>query len=243
MVPDMRTASHPILDELSDALQHVVTTLNEKWEETPVRVASVRTPDKPRAERIFRLDGPESMSLQVRFAVYPLGDGTHELFVDLEEGPTCRFTYDVTKGSSTGETERERLGRKVTAVLLREIEPHLGRADETSGSGHVSAATRPLLVLDEEGAIEQLNAPALDVLDYADASAIDPNFFSHVHGQNLREVMRDLARMVRQDTQRARWLLRLQTGVGRWRWYRARVRNCLDSDGTIHVALRALERH
>lgn len=53
--------------------------------------------------------------------------------------------------------------------------------------------------------------------------------------------MRDLALMVSHRKQRARWLLRLRTGNGRWRWYRLYARNHLDEqDGAIRVRLRPL---
>jgi len=53
--------------------------------------------------------------------------------------------------------------------------------------------------------------------------------------------MQDLAHMVSHRKQRARWLLRLRTGNGRWRWYRAIARNFLDqADAAIQVHLRPL---
>jgi hypothetical protein len=75
------------------------------------------------------------------------------------------------------------------------------------------------------------------VLDYSSAATFDPNFFSHVHGRNLRRVMRDLARMVRNDLKRARWLLRLQTAEDRWRWFRVKALNRLSDDETIRLQL------
>lgn len=111
-----------------------------------------------------------------------------------------------------------------------------GSASRKSESPHV-----PVLVLDREGTIQHLNEPARRALEYSSDASIDPCFFSHVHGHNLRRVMRDLAHMVSHRKQRARWLLRLRTGNGRWRWYRAIARNHLDhSDATIQVHLRPL---
>jgi len=98
-----------------------------------------------------------------------------------------------------------------------------------------------MLHLDRDGTIQHANKPALRALEYAPDEEIEPCFFSHVHGRNLRRVMRDLAHMVSHRTQRVRWLLRLRTGNGRWRWYRAFARNHLDrSDSLIRVQLRPL---
>lgn len=99
----------------------------------------------------------------------------------------------------------------------------------------------PSLVLDREGTIQEITRAARRALEYSSEAAIEPCFFSHVHGRNLRRVMRDLAHMVCHRKQRAHWLLRLRTGNGRWRWYRAIVENLLDqTEGAIRVRLRAL---
>ena len=99
----------------------------------------------------------------------------------------------------------------------------------------------PVLMLNREGTIQYSNKPARRALEYSSDASIDPCFFSHVHGRNLQRVMRDLAHMVSHRKQRARWLLRLRTGNGRWRWYRAIARNHLDhSNATIRVHLRPL---
>lgn len=232
-----QTASHPVLDELNDALTSAVTTLDQKSQDTTVCFVPARSSAKPAAERAYRIEGLDDGSLQVRFAVYPLGDGTHEVYLDLEEGPTCRFTYDATGTRSHVGDEKERLGRKVRAVLLREIEARLDRTSGTSGSEAVSAPSNPILVLDRDGAIQRVNDRALEVLEFATEETIDPNFFTHVHGQNLPRVMRDLAGMVNGDVERARWILRLRTGSDRWRWYRAEVMNRLDAHGTIQIDL------
>ena len=93
------------------------------------------------------------------------------------------------------------------------------------------------LAMDEEWRITALNEAARRVLDCDSVESYDSNFFAHVHGRNLRRVMRDLARMVRHDLRRARWLLRLQTGADRWRWFRVNVRNRLASEGEIQLRL------
>lgn len=79
------------------------------------------------------------------------------------------------------------------------------------------------------------------MLEHAPTAAIDACFFSHVHGKNLRQVMQDIAEMVRYGKPQASWLLRLRTGKGRWRWYKARVTNELDAaTEAIVVRLRGL---
>jgi hypothetical protein len=64
-------------------------------------------------------------------------------------------------------------------------------------------------------------------LEYGIGREPDECFFTHVHGRNLRRVMQDLAHMVCHRKTSARWLLRLRTGTGRWRWFRATVANHL----------------
>ena len=75
-------------------------------------------------------------------------------------------------------------------------------------------------------------------LEYGAEREPDACFFTHVHGRNLRRVMQDLAHMVCHRKTSARWLLRLRTGTGRWRWFRAAVVNYLATpQECIHVRL------
>jgi len=114
-------------------------------------------------------------------------------------------------------------------------------SDIGTGSKDDDLSHAPILTLDRDGTIQHLTEPARRVLEYAPNATPDPCFFSHVHGRNLRRVMRDLAHMVSHRKQRAQWLLRLRTGNGRWRWYRAIARNHLDhSNASIRVHLRPL---
>jgi PAS fold. len=123
----------------------------------------------------------------------------------------------------------------MTTKALSASNPKFGSASK-SESPHV-----PVLALDREGTIQYSNKPARRALEYSSDASIEPCFFSHVHGRNLQRVMRDLAHMVSHRKKRARWLLRLRTGNGRWRWYRAIARNHLDhSDAVIQVHLRPL---
>lgn len=241
VIPITNISSHPLLDELQEALSHVVTALGEDLEDGPLRVRPAGFPARSRSERVYQIEGPDDFVVRVRFGVYPLGDGTYEVYVDLDEGPTCRFTCDATGGRSETAEERSKLGRKVAAALFREIEPHLGpRTRCGSSTGESTSKSLPLLVLDREGVIVRMNEQARTVMEDEEGPSRNPNFLSRVHGQNLRRVFRDLARMVQNEMQRARWLLRLEAGSGRWRWYRAEVLNRLETDGTIRVHLHGL---
>lgn len=87
---------------------------------------------------------------------------------------------------------------------------------------------QPTLRLDEDGTILDISTPALRMLEHSrSADALKSCFFSLVHGKNLYQVMRDVADMVCYGKSRASWLLRLETGMARWRWYRVTARNNL----------------
>lgn len=91
-----------------------------------------------------------------------------------------------------------------------------------------------VLVLDGEGNILHASESALTLLEYRQDRDMETCFFTHVHGRNHYQVMRDIADMVCYGRQSATWLLRLRTGQGRWRWYKANVRNEL---GQAHDAI------
>ena len=77
---------------------------------------------------------------------------------------------------------------------------------------------QPTLKLDEEGSILEISTTALRMLEHTQKSdALKSCFFSLVHGKNLYQVMRDVADMVCYGKSRASWLLRLETGMSRWR--------------------------
>lgn len=96
-------------------------------------------------------------------------------------------------------------------------------------------------MLDREGDIQFLTRAARATLEYTSDDRVDECFFAHVHKRNMQRVMRDLADMVCRGKQRARWLLRLRTGNGRWRWYRASAQNRLRAEANdILVRLRTL---
>ena len=99
----------------------------------------------------------------------------------------------------------------------------------------------PVLTLDREGDIRSLTRAARATLEYTADGRVEECFFAHVHKRNMQRVMRDLADMVCRGKQQARWLLRLRTGNGRWRWYRAVVQNRLRTEeDDILVRLRTL---
>lgn len=129
---------------------------------------------------------------------------------------------------------------------LNNVMPMTSSPPQPSGSDpnseHVSGRNGsprvPRLDLDREGTIQEYTDSVQRVLEYSPDTPLSPCFFSHVHGRNLARVMGDLAHMVNQWKQRARWLLRLRTGIGRWQWYRASVHNHLMQSGTIQVHIR-----
>ncbi|HEX7071861.1 MAG TPA: hypothetical protein VF190_13695 [Rhodothermales bacterium] len=99
------------------------------------------------------------------------------------------------------------------------------------------AAYVPYVVLNPDGMIRDVTPSARKLLEYRTSQQIDPCFFAHVHGKNLYQVMRDVADMVCYGKNQASWLLRLRTGQGRWRWYKASVRNRLEEDEAIQIQL------
>ncbi len=101
---------------------------------------------------------------------------------------------------------------------------------------------RSAIILDAEGTIRHITPAARRLLEYRHDDDLPPCFFSHVHGRNMYQVMRDVADMVCYGKPRASWLLRMRTGRGRWQWVRATVTNKLESDvPTIQVIVSDLQ--
>lgn len=98
----------------------------------------------------------------------------------------------------------------------------------------------PRLALNHAGTIKEANEAACEVLDCSPADGEESSFFSHVHGRNLRRVMRDLARMKNNALKKARWLLRVQTADNRWRWFRVRAQSRSQRGGRVRLLLRPL---
>lgn len=231
-----QTSPHPLLDTLRQSLNHVLTFLTQKWENVPLALKPTASATKNASRRSYVLEGPEGLSVEVRFAVFRLGDDTYELYAEIEDGPTRRFTYDPENPSAETPKKTANLERSVTSFLLREIEPRLGQVSVPSPSAafpHV-----PRLRLNQDALIQDGNAAARRLLEHGPDDELQTNFFSYVHSRNLRRVMRDLAHMVTHGMQRARWLLRLRTDTDRWRWFRAAAHNRLSSEEDILVSLR-----
>lgn len=95
----------------------------------------------------------------------------------------------------------------------------------------------PVLLVDDRGTIQRVTPTARRLLEYATDETIDRCFFAHVHARNQRRVMQDLAQVMRRHKRRVAWLLRLMTGSGRWRWFRA-VAHPYSSDDQDLVAVR-----
>lgn len=103
------------------------------------------------------------------------------------------------------------------------------------------AAHVPLIVLDAEGTVKHMTRAAKRLLEYAPSDTFDRCFFTHVHGRNLYRTMQDLAHMVCHRKRQASWLLRLRTGTGRWRWFKAEVRSLLNEpESEIHIGVQPL---
>jgi PAS domain-containing protein len=99
--------------------------------------------------------------------------------------------------------------------------------DVSSDYEDLTSPYAPVLVLGPEGYVKHATNAARRLLQYSADQEFDDYFFTHVHGENLHRVMRDLAAMVKRGSERASWLLRMRTGRGRWRWYRAEAINRL----------------
>jgi PAS domain-containing protein len=164
--------------------------------------------------------------------------------VALDPGPSARYTVRpsaCTPSDDETPPALASLGRTVTSFLMEELERLLGRRRPAGRQSAPAAPPPPTLSLDREGAIQHLNAAARDALDYGPDEAPDPSFLAHVDGRNLRTVLCDLARMAHDDLQEARWLLRLETATGAWRWFRALVQNELAESGAITIVLHPLD--
>lgn len=101
----------------------------------------------------------------------------------------------------------------------------------------------PALVLNAEGTILHITPAARRLLDYRHDEELLPCFFSHVHGRNMYQVMRDVADMVCYGKPRASWLLRMRTGRGRWQWVRASVTNHLGGEiPSVQIVINDLQK-
>lgn len=122
-------------------------------------------------------------------------------------------------------------GNGEVTFSLPESDPK--KITETRKRFHATSSRVPALILDAEGTIRHVTPAARRLLEYGHGDPVSPCFFSHVHGRNMYQVMRDVADMVCYGKPRANWLLRLRTGRGRWQWFRTSVINQLDTDESV----------
>lgn len=197
-----------------------------------------------------RIEDRSLAEVPFRLIVKKAGATAYEVYLDVEEGPSRWFTHsssdgiappdDVVSGdgapSLPGIVEK---GQQMASFLLDEMTRRTEEALLQENFTMETPSYVPLLDLDQEGTIQDFTEAARRVLEYDPDASIEPCFFSHIHGKNLRRVMRDLAHMVAHGKQSAQWLLRMRTGNGRWRWYRVMVQNYLYFlEGSIQVFLR-----
>ena len=238
-----------LLDALHDALDRAVTALQTECPD--VRVASLSDADadgsgstsstahRPGAAwtETLQVDGPHR-SVRVHFSGSPLhpaptpdAPAPYTVKVGIESGPLVRYTTRASGSTPAGASPEAAplttLGHKAETFLRRELRRRLDLSSTTTAP--------PQITLDAEGRIQALSPAARTALEYAPDDSPTPNFFSHVAGCSLRQVLRDLGRMVNGDCRRAEWLVRLRTGTGRWRWYRAVATSQLASSDAITV--------
>lgn len=238
MTSSLRSSPDRVFEQLHRHLRQALTEHSPNEYKDALFLDAVDPPDPDESRKSLRIKGPDGVSFRIKLELFPIGEETCDVHVETEEGPSRHFTCDLPGEEDDRDTVR-RAAHSLATFLLGEIERRRGRGSSPDPSElppHV-----PLLVLDEDGTIEDLTEGARRILDDSSDGSFESNFFAHVHGQNLRRIMQDLAHMVSHRKQRARWLLRLRTGTQRWRWYRAAVENHLDrSDGGVRVLLRPL---
>jgi hypothetical protein len=147
----------------------------------------------------------------------------------IQDGPCVRYTVRApveAASDSTAVPLLSPLRHKAESFFRQELGERLGAP---------ASDVPPRIILDADGRIQALSSTARTALEYGPDASPPPNFFSHVAGCSLGQVLRDLGRMVNGDRRRARWLLRLRTGTGRWCWYRAVATHNRPADNTITV--------
>lgn len=233
-------AQKQVLDDLHEGLQQALSDLRPEQYGGTLYLAQKDSDEASASTRSFRLEGPEEVSIEVHCTVPRLGDSAHDIRVEIRDGPTQHFRYNPS-GEPPDVGGPAQLGHTVAAFLLDEMERELGHALFQQSSRMGAALQVPMLSLDQEGTIQHVTEAARRVLEYSSGTSLDSCFFTHVHGDNLRRVMRDLAHMVCHSMKYSQWLLRMRTGNSRWRWYRAKVRNHLEGpNGFIQVRLHPL---
>lgn len=218
-----------VLDRIHETLRGEFADSEENENRlSPVIRVDTHSADTTKAS--FYVEVAGSATVQALCSIARCYDEQFEVRVAVEEGTTRCFSVDADDAQAP-----LHIGRTVSALLLNEVDRRRARPLRDIPP-HV-----PLIELNRKGDIERMNGGARRVLEYDSNEAVEACFFSHVHARNLWRVMRDVAYMVSQKMQRARWLVRLRTGTGRWRWYRGMVENHLYGPSTrIQVLLRPL---
>ncbi len=240
MVPSSRHSTDRGVEQLQECIRRalMVSCSGEYEDALSLEVRESPLPDENRTS--LQLEGPDGASMNVDLEVRPIDEEIYHARVETDTGHCRHFWCDRWAGSGDSNSMR-RIGRSVASFLLHEIKRI--REDDVNSKPAPSMVPPhvPQLALDEDGYIENLTQGARRLLEYSTDESIEPSFFSHVHGKNMRRVMRDLARMVSHRKQKARWLLRVRTGNHRWRWCRAVAKNCLDdAANSIQILLRPL---
>jgi len=232
--------SNQVRARLYRDLSENLSSLCPSHYEEPPSLHPLASPTFEQSEGSCRIDGPGAISFEVKLKIFLRSDDTCDLHLAVENGRTSRFTCHLSGGNREKENLCE-VGQAMASFLLNEIERRRDEPAPDDQSASRLPPHVPVLLLDEEGNIQDFSDGARRLLGRSRDASIEPCFFSHVHGQNLKRVMRDLAHMVSRRKQQAQWLLRLRTGNERWRWYRATAKNYLDdSEDAVRILLRPL---
>lgn len=98
----------------------------------------------------------------------------------------------------------------------------------------------PIIIIGFDGSIKQVSGNALGMMGYTSAVAPDTSFFSLIHKNQLYTVMRDVADIICRGKQSAKWLLRLKSSNGTWKWFNTEVRKSHACDECIYIMLRSV---
>lgn len=233
-------SAEKVLERLREHVQEDHTKLGPDAYENALSLHPVDAPASSGSQMSFWVEGPKDISFRLTLELTSTGENACDVYAETVEGRSRHFSCDL---SLTNEEARSLRGvaRSLATFLLSEIEQRRTQGPSQLPDSSDTPPHVPLLILDENGTIQEVTASAQRILCHSPESSLDPNFFTHVHGQNLRRVMQDLAYMVSRQKQRAHWLLRLRTGNRRWRWFRAIAEKHLDhSAGAVRVLLRPL---
>lgn len=114
--------------------------------------------------------------------------------------------------------------------------------DRRSASDNQARRSDAVILLNEEGAIQQASDGAQRLLDTKAPSLNGQNFFGRVHPQTRTQVVHDLTQMIVGNKQQATWLLQLKTGLGPWQWFKVKASNRLDDESKAYIVLQIFQR-